>query len=592
MKDDVDVTEDRIVIAKSAKVTLDGVIIYPSSSSAIKVNPGVSANLDIKEGSKNYVYGGSNYAAVESGYQPGNLASLTIDGKGTLNAYAGSDSAAIGGSYNTYNESGKMIACYYGDINIKGGTVNAYSNGSGGAAIGSAKNNKKDYQGNTMPSASYKMETAAPMDWGTITISGGSITAQGNGGLSAGIGGGSHADSGKVVITGGTVNATGYTGIGAGLGSSKYQADQKGPGSYYADIRIDGGDITATGNDTGAGIGGAMYSDAIVEINGGNIKAYGAGRSGYPYGGAGIGGGYLGHANVTINGGTVYADAGEASAAAGIGSGATPNANEKRGIGGRSPDAALDQTTVNITGGDVTAIGGGYGGAGIGGGTGADKVEVNISGGNIYAKGSESNRDEKRGGAGIGSGYFGIDPDAKYYVETDTAIAITGGNITAIGGWGASGIGSGADNKTANTITIDADAADIEAYSDGTKFAIDTRTIDDEYYPTHEEKDRAVTGNLMQGTFVFPYVSADGEEQDTEGIDKIQLVNNGDSSKSSELTNMPAGYRSFARTVPAEGSYSVYTKVDQVAHGEGRFYNKCVPQDPCQHWRGILRFRL
>ena len=569
--EEAEVTSDRIVIAKNANVTLDGLQIAASGGPAVKVAPGVTGNLILKEGSENNLIGASGYAAVESGYIPGNLASVTIDGSGTLNAYAGSNSAAIGGSNNTYNESGALISSYHGNITIKGGTVNAYSNGSSGAAIGSGQNNRKNYLGETMLSASYKMETASPMDWGEIRIEGGTITARGNGGQSAGIGGGNHVDSGKIIISGGTIDATGYTGIGAGLGSSKHNSNEKGPGSYYADIVINGGDITARGSDTGAGIGGAMYSDAIVEINGGTIKAYGAGRSGYPYGGAGIGAGYLGHADVTINGGEVYADAGEASAAAGIGSGGTPNANDLRGTGGRGPEAALDQTTVNITGGNVTALGGGYGGAGIGGGTGADKVTVNISGGTVYAKGSESNEAEKRGGAGIGSGYFGIDPSAKYYVNTDTDVSITGGTVTAIGGWGASGIGSGADNKTAVSIIADAEAADIEAYSDGTKFAIDTRTIDD----GNEDFDRIVTGDLMQGTFVFPYTSEDGVEQDTEGLKKIQLVND-ETQEKTTLTHMPDGYRSFARTVPAAGKYSVYTEDSQIAGGEGRFFNKCT----------------
>ena len=62
-------------------------------------------------------------------------------------------------------------------------------------------------------------------------------------------------------IYGGTIG-----GIGVGLmfrnGGSSGGTD-KGPGYYYADVTINGGDITAYAtNNMGAGIGGGMYGDA------------------------------------------------------------------------------------------------------------------------------------------------------------------------------------------------------------------------------------------------------------------------------------------------------------------------------------------
>ena len=54
------------------------------------------------------------------------------------------------------------------------------------------------------------------------------------------------------------------------------------------------------------------------------------------------------------------------------------------------------------------------------------------------------------GGAGIGGGFqgSGAGEDDKYFSDQDVAVTITGGNVLAVGGWGASGIGTGADGST------------------------------------------------------------------------------------------------------------------------------------------------
>lgn len=77
-----------------------------------------------------------------------------------------------------------------------------------------------------------------------------------------GIGSG-HNSRSSVTIKSGTVNATG-NGTGAGIGGS------------YADVTISGGNITATGYDTGAGIGGSYSGDSSkITITGGTITATG-----------------------------------------------------------------------------------------------------------------------------------------------------------------------------------------------------------------------------------------------------------------------------------------------------------------------------
>ena len=183
------------------------------------------------------------------------------------------------------------------------------------------------------------------------------ITDSGSGGLiatggryAAGIGGGSEGTGGSITITGGEVTAQGSA-FGAGIGSG-YQGDG-------GDIAISGGTVTATGGDYSAGIGGGSGHSGTggdggnITITGGTVKA--AGGHVNEFGGsAGIGGGYFGDGgNTTITGGEVTATGGTGSSGsggAGIGGGG-------RGDGGE----------VTITGGAVTANGGGDG-AGIGGG--------------------------------------------------------------------------------------------------------------------------------------------------------------------------------------------------------------------------------
>ena len=148
------------------------------------------------------------------------------------------------------------------------------------------------------------------------------------------------------------------------------------------------GSLKATGG-VGAGIGASSMrkgSLGTIEINGGNIEAYGSGMA------AGIGGGLEGGiGTIVINGGTVYA---------------------KGGYGNYPKD-------INHV----------YGGAGIGGGPFGcvDKIEIN--GGNVTACGGYVTNAGRRPGAAIGTGGGGAKPveDGYKYGE----IVIKGGTVSA-----------------------------------------------------------------------------------------------------------------------------------------------------------------
>lgn len=273
---------------------------------------------------------------------------------------------------------------------------------------------------------------------GTIEIYGGNITAQG-GDNAAGIGGGNGGSGTSISINGGKVTAQGganAAGIGSGNGAS--QSD--------GSININRGTVIANGGTWGAGIGGGAYGNAgNISIQGGNVTAKGLGTQG----GAGIGSGYLGRTDgsITIDGGTVDATGGPN--AAGIGAGmyavncdisiqggnvTARGGNGGAGIGsgcegGGSNHATASDTPgkITITSGTVNAYGSTWG-AGIGGGGKSKVGNINITGGEITATGGNT------GGAGIGSGKDAL---------SSCTVKIDDGEITAIGGSGAAGIGSG-----------------------------------------------------------------------------------------------------------------------------------------------------
>ena len=247
----------------------------------------------------------------------------------------------------------------------------------------------------------------------------GSLEAAG-GFKGAGIGSAGSNDA-QVKITGGNITATSDD-WGAGIGSG---SDGNGTdGTAY--VEITGGEINATGGYLGAGIGGGCNGSGNVTISGGTITAAGSD------GAAGIGGGYYNGATVTITGDAVIKNASSTKYGAGIGGG-----NGSDGNVTISGNAKIENAT------------GGYGAAGIGGG--AFSSPDKIGNGNVVIK-DNAKIDNVQGGAygaGIGGGIYGL---SNVTIEGNTKVNATGGaGGAAIGG------GAGAENNSdnnGNQITI------------------------------------------------------------------------------------------------------------------------------------------
>ena len=247
----------------------------------------------------------------------------------------------------------------------------------------------------------------------------GSLDAAG-GFKGAGIGSAGSNDA-QVKITGGNITATSDDwGAGIGSGSSGTGTD----GTAY--VEITGGEINATGGYLGAGIGGGCNGSGNVTISGGTITAAGGD------GAAGIGGGYYNGATVTITGDAVIKNASNTKYGAGIG-------------GGNGSDG-----NVTISGNaKIENVTGGYGAAGIGGG--AFSSPDKIGNGNVVIK-DNAKIDNVQGGAygaGIGGGIFGL---SNVTIEGNT-------KVNATGGAGGAAIGGGAyaennSDNNGNQITI------------------------------------------------------------------------------------------------------------------------------------------
>ena len=272
----------------------------------------------------------------------------------------------------------------------------------------------------------------------TLTIDGTDddyLTASASGWGGAGIGGGyNQTYFGNIIINGGNITATGNVycyGIG---GMRSY-----GLAGY---ITINGGNVTANGGNEGGGIGGRGVSS--ITINGGIVTAYG------PW--AGIGASLSDNiGDITINGGVVNA-----------------SSQFGPGIGCYSGSCG----TITINDGTVTATGG-YNGAGIGSGSNGSAGNIVIRGGVVTAQGGGDSA-----GIGAGPGDDEVDyweepmpwdpwedpeywDDPEYYPEPDPglsepihvhedadpsfcgSITITGGTVTATGGNNGAGIGTG-----------------------------------------------------------------------------------------------------------------------------------------------------
>ena len=203
-------------------------------------------------------------------------------------------------------------------------------------------------------------------------------------------------------------------------------------------LDIHGGNITAKGGSSGAGIGGCEDANSgEIRIWGGNITANGGKKA------AGIGGGNGGSATATyIYGGNVTAKGGEY--AAGIGGG------KKSGGGGNGGLVHIYGGVVDATGSDSEGWLTQSSGAGIGSGSeGTQTGPICIYGGEVNAKGGTF-------AAGIGGGDHSI----------GGFITITGGDVTAIGGQFGAGIGAGGyKTSTSNIGLIEISGGVVMAYS-------------------------------------------------------------------------------------------------------------------------------
>lgn len=249
----------------------------------------------------------------------------------------------------------------------------------------------------------------------------------------AGIGGNYAENGGNITIDGeGTLDIiAGYSAAAIGGGGGIYVDDEViGGNSGYIIIKGNG-IITATSDADGAAIGSGSLGVAenitiqgTVEVN--------AINNGF---GAGIGGGQNGRSeNIIITGSPKIVAKGGGGAA---------------GIGAGYLGKSLNITISIVNPGKITATGGdfgtfsGNGGAGIGGGDGnetygGDSRNISISGtGLITAIGG-------RGAAGIGSGNFGNSTTISINIEEPGLIKATTVNFNGAG----AGIGSGSSNGT------------------------------------------------------------------------------------------------------------------------------------------------
>ena len=325
----------------------------------------------------------------------------------------------------------------------------------------------------------------------------GSLTATGGIQNGAGIGAGGYGvSSGKIEITGGDITAIGGKSA-AGIGGSGYRGD--------ADITISGGTIRATGGDQAAGIGGGglygsgnitITGDAVIEESIGGSSGAGAGNS---TGGAGIGGGAGGHGTIDISGNAQVKNALGKDGGAGIGSGHDGDGNVTisgnatienaeggkfaAGIGGGS----FGDGTITIK--DNAAIGtvtGGSYGAGVGGGAlGVGDVTIE---GNVTIKNAQGGSNA----AGIGGGY-GAENDEDGNGNQITIKSNESGapNVTATGGVsdvdsdtgetipGGAGIGSGVGDAKAN-ITLEGKVTIVAKAGEGNA-AIGANGIEQEF---------------------------------------------------------------------------------------------------------------
>lgn len=445
---------------------------------------------------------------------------LTIDGSGSLKLNNGTASAAAHGA-----AIGGSAAEDAGTINIVGGTINIDQYGPGAGIGGGGPTTSAGGTG----------------DSGDITISGGdvtiTVTADTSYGGGCGIGPGvnyhttpSTTQDGilnSITISGGDVNVITVSvsgGEGGGYASAAIGTGRVGASSgEESKIHITGTANVTASADVSAAIGtaanpytsstvggsGSIHIDEDATVNAHTIYVEGLGNV---YAGAAIGQGFNSFIDwdISINGhASVQAHAKETGA----------------GIGGSMSYSNTVKLNIQIGESAVVVTSGGDYAAGIGAGywlhTPASRTTISIGNqAQVTASGGHY-------GAGIGTGYGLYSPDSGNITISDTA------SVTAIGGPGASAIGAGADGAVAGTITI-TEGTTIEAYADGTKFAIDMDT-------TGNGKVN-VSDTVLNGRFAVDENPPTDSDDDPS---PINLLKDGDIDAKLEL---PDDYRSFAVT--------------------------------------------
>lgn len=232
-------TNRKIVATGKCSITLQNVTIQVSEdyACALKLNSGANVTLTLV--GKNILVSGERRAGLEASI--GTTITITAaDTNQTLTA-TGSLAAGIGGGANSDSNGG--------NITISGGSIFAQGD-SGGAGIGG-----------TVGTAT------SDRDGGNIKITGGSVNAVGGTDGGAGIGGGGNGHGGNITISGGNVTASGSKG-GAGIGGGRN-------GGGGGTVTISGGTVTATrtGSNAAREIGHGSYGpDGTITITGGSVN--------------------------------------------------------------------------------------------------------------------------------------------------------------------------------------------------------------------------------------------------------------------------------------------------------------------------------
>ena len=507
--------ENTIIVAPGAGKTA----AFTISDLTLSTESGASL-IDVQSGSAEITLSGENAltgsGGVDALIRVSDGQELTIRGEGSLTLNSGTEKkaahgAAIGGSAGEGGgrisvESGNITIVQYGpgagiggggprtgssgtgdsgDISISGGnieiSVTAVDSNGGGCGIGPGMNYYT-----ASPSPSEGSLDSITISGGTVDVTTKSVKLSGEHYAGAAIGNGRVASDDGIIRITGSANVKALADVSAAIGGSSapitYGTPPSGKGGA---VMIDGDAVVYaetiydyfSANFSGAAIGQGCMSwlDWEIKIGGSaDVEAY-AGPAG-----AGIGSSFgysKAKLSVEIGGSAkVIAYAGQYGAGIGTSYNRYYHTNS--------------YTTISISGNaDVTAVGGPY-----------------------------------LGGAGIGSGYEDRSGD----------ITITGeAKVTAVGGAGASAIGAGASGKVAGTTTITAGTY-VEAYADGTKFAIDISKTSTGVVN--------VSDTVLNGRFVEdanPPVDNDSEPS------IIYLLKDGE--LDSTLT-LPDDYRSFAVT--------------------------------------------